>query len=231
MKGLLVTLLTLAVCAVAADRLSLVLTERAVAAQLQTSGGLSTRPDVTIRGLPFLTQAFAGVYDDVEVSASDVTAGGGRLSKLDVTLRGVHVPLSDALSGSVDAVPVDTLRATVLLSYEDMARQLRDRRLTVAAAGDLLRVSGSVTVLGRTVTASALSTVKLSGSSVVVTAKRFEVGHAVASKAVTLALAGRFDFVIRVGQLPYGLTMSSVAVRPEGVVAIADAKQTVLRRR
>jgi hypothetical protein len=149
---------------------------------------------------------------------------------LDVTLRGVHVPLSDALTGSVDAVPVDTLRATVLLSYADIGRQLRDRRLTVGPAGDQLRVSGSVSVLGRTISASANSTVKLSGASVVVTAKRFEVGNAAASRAVTVALGNRFDFVIRVGQLPYGLTMSSVRVRPEGVVATADAQATVLRR-
>jgi hypothetical protein len=230
-KGLLVTVVSLAICAVAADRVSLALTERAVAAQLQTSGGLSARPDVSIRGVPFLTQAFAGTYDDVHVSAAEVTAGGGRLSKLDVTLRGVHVPLSAALSGSVDAVPVDGLRATVLLSYADMAAQLRDRRLTIAPAGDQLRVSGSVQVLGRTVTASTISTVTLSGASVVVTAKRFEVGNAVASRAVTAALAGRFDFVIRVGQLPYGLTMSSLRVRTEGVVATADAAHTVLRRR
>jgi hypothetical protein len=230
-KGVLVTLVTLAVCAVAADRISLVLSERAVATQLQTSGGLSTRPDVSIRGMPFLTQAFAGKYDDVEVSADEVTAGGGRLSRLDVTLRGVHVPLSDALSGSVSSVPVDALRATVLLSYADIGLQLRDRRLTVAPAGDQVRVSGSVQVLGRTVTASALSTVTLSGSTVVVTANRFEVGHAVANRAVTAALAGRFDFVIRVGQLPYGLVMSSLRVAPEGVVATADASHTVLRAR
>ena len=230
MRGLLYTVVSLVVLAVAADRVALLLTQRAVAAQLQTSGGLSSRPHVSIHGVPFLTQAFAGKYDDVEVSASEVTAGGGRLSKLDVTLRGVHVPLTDAVSGSVDAVPVDGLRATVLLSYADMSRQLRDRGLTVSPAGDQLRVSGSVQVLGRTITASAISSVTLSGASVVVTAKRFEVGNTMADRAVTAALAGRFDFVIRVGQLPYGLTMSSLAVRPEGVVATADAAHTVLQR-
>ena len=230
MKALLTTVVALVVLAVAADRISLLLAQHAVAAQLQTSGGLSSRPDVSIRGIPFLTQAFSGKYDDVEVSASEVTAGGGRLSRLDVTLRGVHVPLSDAISGSVNAVPVDALRATVLLSYADMSRQLRDRGLTVAPAGDQLRVSGSVQVLGRTITASALSSVALSSASVVVTAKRFEVGNAMADRAVTAALAGRFDFVIRVGQLPYGLTMSSLRVTPEGVVATADAAHTVLQR-
>jgi hypothetical protein len=229
-RGWLYTLLTLVVLLVAADRISLLLTQRAVAAQLQTSGGLSARPDVSIHGLPFLTQALAGKYDDVEVSASEVTAGGARLSRLDVTLQGVHVPLSDALSGSVHAVPVDGLKATVLLSYADISAQLRDRGLTVAPAGDQLRVSGSVQVLGRTVSASAISSVALSGASVVVTAKRFEVGNAMADRAVTAALAGRFDFVLRVGQLPYGLTMSSLRVRPEGVVATAEAAHTVLRR-
>ncbi|MDT7537566.1 MAG: hypothetical protein QOI82_1151 [Actinomycetota bacterium] len=230
MRGWLYTLLSLVVLVVAADRISLLLTQRAVAAQLQTSGGLSSRPHVAIHGIPFLTQAFSGKYDDVDVSASEVTAGGGRLSKLDVTLRGVHVPLSDALSGSVAAVPVDGLTATVLLSYADISAQLRDRGLTVAPAGDQLRVSGSAQVLGRTVTASAISSIALSGASVVVTAKRFEVGNAMADRAVTAALAGRFDFVIRVGQLPYGLTMSSLSVRPEGVVATAAATHTVLQR-
>lgn len=231
MKGLLVTVLLLAAFAVAADRVSLVLAERAVAAQLQTSGGLSARPEVSIRGMPFLTQAFAGTYEDVEVSANDVSAGGGRLSRLDVSLRGVRVPLTDALSGSVEAVPVDRLRATVLLSYADMARQLRDRRLSVSPAGDDVRVTGSVAVLGRTITASAVSSVALSGASVVVTARRFEVGNRVADRAVSAALGRRFDFVIRVGQLPYGLRMSSLDVRPDGVVATADAARTVLRRR
>ncbi|MDT7570653.1 MAG: hypothetical protein QOE05_827 [Actinomycetota bacterium] len=229
MRGLLYTVVSVVVLAVAADRISLVLTERAVAAQLQTSGGLSIRPDVSIHGIPFLSQAIAGKYDEVDVSASEVTAGGGRLSKLDVTLRGVHVPLSDALSGSVDAVPVDGLRATVLLSYADMSKQLRDRGLTVSPAGDQVRVSGSVQVLGRTITASAVSSVVLSGASVVVTAKRFEVGNAMADRAVTAALARRFDFVIRVGQLPYGLTLSTLAVRPNGVVATANAGPTTLR--
>jgi hypothetical protein len=229
-KSLVVTVLSLVVCVVAADRVSLVLTQRAVAAQLQTSGGLSSRPDVSIHGIPFLTQAFAGKYDDVEVSASEVTAGGARLSKLRVSLRGVHIGLSTALSGSVQSVPVDALQATVLLSYADISQQLRDRRLSVSPAGDQLRVSGTVQVLGRTVSASAISSVALSGTSVVVSAKRFEVGHTVADRAVTAALAGRFDFVIRVGALPYGLRLSGVHVRPEGVVATAGGAHTVLKR-
>ena len=230
MKGLLTTLVVLVVLAVAADRIALVVAQRAVAAQLQSSGSLSTRPAVSVRGIPFLTQAFSGRYDDVALSASEVTAGGGRISRLEATLRGVHVPLSAALSGSVSSVPVDRLQATVLISYADLAKQLRDRRLAVSAAGDSLLVTGSVQVLGRTVSASAISTVALSGTSVVVRAQRFEVGHSAANRVLTAALAGRFDFVVRIGTLPYGLRLTGVRVEPEGVVATAAGTHTVLRR-
>ena len=230
MKGLLTGLVVVLVLAVAADRVALVLTERAVAAQLQTSGSLSSRPDVSVRGIPFLTQALSGRYDDVELSATEVTAGGGRLSQLEASLRGVHVPLSAALSGSVTSVPVDRLQATVTLSYRDLDMQLRDRRLAVSPDGDLLRVTGSVQVLGRTLSVTALSAVSLSGTSVIVTAKRFEVGNTAADRVVTGALAGRLDFVVRIGRLPYGLALTGVRVSPDGVVATAAGSNAVLHR-
>lgn len=230
MKGLLVSLLVLLGLAVAADRIGLVIAERSVATQLQNSGSLSSRPDVSIAGFPFLTQALAGEYDDVELSAVNVSAGGGRLTQLTASLSGVHVPLSDALSGSVDAVPVDSVRATVLVSYADLGKQLRDRGLTVSAAGDLLRVTGSVKVLGRTVSASALSSVAVAGTSLRVTAQRYEVGSSPADPVVAGSLGGRLDFVVRIGKLPYGLKIDDVRVTAAGIVATASAKDVVLQR-
>ena len=228
MKGLLATVLVVAALLVGADRLALVIAEHQVASKLQSFGGLSTAPDVEIRGIPFLTQAVSGDYSDVEVSASGVTAGGARISSLAVALHGLHVPLSDAVSGSVQSVPVDRLTATVLLSYADLQAQLRDRGLSLSAAGDRLRVTGSVTVLGRTVSASALSTVRLRGTDVVVTATSFDVGNGAASRALSAALAGRFDFVARVGTLPYGLRATGVRVTPSGIQATAAASSVVL---
>ena len=231
MKRLLTTLLVLLVVAVAADRLALLVAQRAVAQQLQTSGDLSVRPTVSIRGVPFLTQALSGRYSSVHVNASDVTAGGGQLSEFTASLDGVSLPLSDALSGSVDEVPVDRLAARVVLSYADLQQRLRDRRLALSPAADgLLRVTGSVTVLGRTVSASALSSVRLAGTDVVVTAQRFEVGARPADRVLTAALGRRLDFTARIGQLPYGLTLTGVRIASEGVVATASAKDTVLTR-
>lgn len=231
MKRLLTSLLVLLVVAVAADRVSLLVAQRAVAAQLQTSGELSVRPSVSIRGVPFLTQAVSGRYSSVHVAASDVTAGGGQLSEFTATLDGLSLPLSSALSGEVDEVPVDRLTARVVLSYADLQRRLRDRRLALSPGSDgLLRVTGSVTVLGRTVSASALSSVRLAGTDVVVTAQRFEVGARPADRVLTAALGRRLDFTARIGQLPYGLELTGVRIAPEGVVATATAQDTVLTR-
>ena len=223
------TLVLLVLLLVAADRVALVVAEREVATQLQASGDLSARPSVSIKGIPFLTQAIGGVYDEVEVRAEDVTAGNGRLSEFSASLAGVQVPLSDALSGSVSSVPVSSLTATVLLSYADLTSRLADRRLTVSPGPrGLVRVTGSVTVLGRTVSASALSSVTLSGTSVVVTAERFEVGARPADRVLTAALGKRLDFTARIGELPYGLRLTGVTIQPAGVVATASAKDTVL---
>ena len=231
MKSLVLWLVLFAALLVAVDRLALVAAEHAVASQLQQSGDLSVRPSVSIRGVPFLTQAVSGHYSSVRVHAEDVAAGGERLSKFAASLDGVDVPLSDALSGSVDKVPVDHLSARVVRSYADLQQRLRYRRMTLSQASDgLLRVKGSVSVLGRTVSASALSSVRLSGTNVVVTAQRFEVGASPADRVLTAALGKRLDFTARIGTLPYGLKLTGVRIAPEGVVASATAKDAVLTR-
>ena len=231
MKGLLVGLLVVAVLLVLADRAALLIAQNAVAAQLQESGDLSVKPSVSIRGVPFLTQALSGRYESVRVKAADVTAGGERLSVFAASLDGVEVPLSEIRAGSVDRVPVEHLSARVVLSYADLQQRLRDRRLSLSPGPDgLLRVTGSVSALGKTVSASALSSVKLSGANVVVTAQRFEVGAAPANRVLTAALGKRLDFTARIGALPYGLKLTGVRITSEGVVASATAKDTVLTR-
>lgn len=229
MRRLVGALLVILVLLVAADRIAVLVAERLVAAQLQSIGGLSTRPDVSLRGVPFLTQAVTGRYDDIEVSARGVTAGGTRFSDFTADLRGARLPLSAAVSGSVSQVPVERLNARVVVSYADLQKQLTDRRLSLSPAGDLLRVTGTIDVLGRTVSASALSSVSVRGADVVVTAQRFELNGR-PNAAFTAAGKGRFDFVVRIGTLPYGLRLTTVTVRPEGLVATAAATGVVLRR-
>jgi hypothetical protein len=225
----LVGLLVLLALLLVVDRGAAALAGRVVAEQAQTAGGLSARPDVSVQGFPFLTQAVRGRYDRVEVAASQVPAGE-LVVDLDATLSGVEVPLSQALSGDVAEVPVERLASRALVPYEELSRRSGSRALTVSAAGDRVRVEGSVEVLGRTVAAAAVSRVVAEGGALVVTAERFEVGNGVADALLSTALGDRFDLRVPVA-LPYGLVLEGVEVRPDGVVVRASAADVVLRAR
>lgn len=222
--------------AAVADRVGAAMAARAVAQELQAQAGLTAPPDVTVDGVPFLTQSLAGRYERIRVTAADVPAGEVqgrpvRLRTLSATLRGARVPLSDALSGAVTSVPVDRVDALVLLPYDVFAGSAAGGRVTVAPAGDLLRVSGTVRVLGRDLRAAALSRVRVDDDVLVVTAESFDVGGSLADRLVTRALRDRFDLRVDLGGLPYGLRVDDVQVQAEGVAVRAISVGTVLSSR
>lgn len=226
MKGLLLTLLLLGVALVAADRVGVVLAERAVAERLAETGlpGAS----VEIRGVPFLTQAVRGSYDEIAVSARDVPAGEVRLASLEATLVGLRAPLREVLGGELTAVPVDALRATAVLPYAELGRRTPAAEVTVAPAGERLRITGRVEVLGQTLSAATESSVALAGDEIVVTAESFDVGSGVVNTLLTRALQGVFDLRLSLAALPYDLVPSGLAVTERGIVLSAFASDTVL---
>lgn len=227
----LVALVVLLGLLLVADRAGAAFAGRAVAQQAQAEAGLAAAPEVRIGGFPFLTQALAGRYAQVHVRASDVPAGEVRLSELEAVLTGVEVPLGDALSGSVASVPVSGVRARALLAYGELTRRSGDRRLTVAPAGEgRVRVTGRVEVLGRAVSAVAVSRVEVDGGDVLLTAESYEVGDQAADAALSRALGDRLDLRVPVQELPYGLAVTGVEVLPDGVAVLATAGRTVLGR-
>lgn len=228
--GKVLGLLVLVALLVVGDRGAAAYAGRSLAGELQRTGGLTAAPSVDVGGFPFLTQALRGRYDRIEVRASDVPAGEATLSALEAVLTGAEVPLSDALSGAVERVPVEQVEARVRLPYDELSRRSGGRRLTVAPEGDRLRVRGEVEVLGRTLMASALSTVALEGDTVVVRAQSFDVAGGAVDAVLTRALGDRLDLRVPVRDLPYGLVLRDVSVQPEGVVVGASASDTVLSR-
>ncbi len=223
----------LVVLLVAADRAAVAFTEQVLADELQRGGALSSRPEVDVRGVPFLTQALAGRYDRIDVVAHDVAAGDVNgtpvtVPRLSATLRGARVPLSHAVSGGVTSVPVDRVDVRALLPFGVVGRSSEVADLAVAAEGDRLRLSGTVKLLGRDVTGSTLSRLTVDDGRVVVTAESFDVGGALASRVVSRALAGRFDVRLSLGALPYGLRIDGVTVQPDGLAVTAGADDAVL---
>ena len=212
MRKLLVTLVVLAALLLVADRVTVKVVDGVVANRLQTDGRLTVAPDVAIRGFPFLTQAISGVYDRTDVHVRDLTRNGLTVSRLDVTVSGAHVPLSQV--GKARDIPVDGLQATAVVSYYELAHSSGLAGLTVRPSGQGVAVTGTVAGVKATVT----STVALRGDRIIVTAQ----------KVAGVAIGGLLDFSVRVPSLPFGLRLTSATARPDGVHLIASSGPTVL---
>nr|WP_204264788.1 DUF2993 domain-containing protein [Geodermatophilus normandii] len=217
----------LVVLALVADPVAEGVAEDRVAEALRDSGGLAGTPDVDFVGWPFLTQAVSGTYDDVRVSLTAAELGQPEGTRADVRLRGAHVPLSDALSGSVREVPVDRVDGTATLSYALLAQQLGGDT-SLAREGDGLRVTRTVEVLDYSVPLTAVGTVSLDGQDLVVDVDGAEAAGVDVPDVVVDRAADLLDLRYPV-ELPFGLRLTGLRPADDGVDVTAEATDTVLR--
>lgn len=181
-RGLLITLVVLAVLLVGADFVARAVAEDRVGAALQEPLGLATEPEVDVHGFPFLTQALAGRYDDVDLTTSGVGVGELRDLTLNARLQDVALPLDALLAGRVDAIPAGTVTAEARVSPTDLARLLdvgevgvepvtaeEVERLAAEAEADDSGLSGSAAALRRVDPDSSVrltSTIQVAGRAV-----------------------------------------------------------------
>ena len=228
MKGLLITLVVLLGLAVVADRVAVGFAEDQVAEQMASKGGLAGTPSVDIAGFPFLTQAFAGNYEDVRISLTAHDLGQPAGTRADVRLHGVHVPLKSVLSGSVSEVPVDRIDGTATLSYELLAAQLGGDT-TLRREGDGLRITKTVEIAGYTLPLTAAGTVTLDGDDLVVDVQKASGAGVDVPGFLVDQVSDLLDLRYTVPALPFGLQLTSVQPADDGVRIGVAAKDTVLR--
>jgi hypothetical protein len=226
-RALAVVLLLLIGLAVLLDRVAVGVAEERVATELVSRGALHAAPQVDIAGFPFLTQAIGGSYDDVRISLTADELGQPEGTRADLSLHGVHVPLSAAVTGSLSEVPVDRIDGTATLSYALLSAQLgHDTQL--ARTGDRLRITRTVEVLGRRVRLTAVGQVTLDGDDLVVDVQE-AAGAGVEVPGFLLdRAADLLDLRYPVPVLPFGLQVTSVRPAAEGVDVGLEAVDTVL---
>ncbi len=222
-----VLVLVLGGAALVADTVAEGIAEDRVAAALQDSGDLAGAPQVDVAGWPFLTQAVGGTYDEVRIALTAGDLGQPEGTRADVTLRGVHVPLSDALSGSVQEVPVDRVDGTATLSYDLLSRELGGGT-TLERAGDGLQVTRTVEVLGYTVPLTAVGDVVLQGDDLVVEVEEAAAAGVDVPDFVVDRAVGLLDLRYPV-RLPFGLQLTGVTPADDGVDVAVEARDTVFR--
>jgi hypothetical protein len=208
---LLVLAVVLGVLFVAADRLALWFAESQAADKAQQSQGFTSKPDISIKGFPFLTQVAAKKLDDVQITAKGIEAGtGGRTLRIDrfsADLRGVR------LSGNFSSAVADTADGTVLITYADLSKAVPPG-ITVAYGGNgkvkLSALSFSTTV---DVTLTNGKTVRLGNPTGLPAEVRSLLGS-----GLSWDLSG----------LPSGIELKSAAATPEGIQVVARGTNVVL---
>jgi DUF2993 family protein len=229
MRRLLIVLVVLAALLVAADRIGVVVAQNRLASELQQQLDLDAKPDVSIRGIPFLTQAIRGTYKDIRMQLPDVDAGDVQDLAVDARLQGAHVSLSDALGGNVDRIPVDQISGTLLIPYDQLARASGISGLTITREGDSLRLTGSVQVLGRSVKAEAVGRVEVNDGRIAINAEQAKVAGIPVPKAVLDEAARLLSFRVQPQNLPLNLRITAVHLTDTGLLVDAVSDDVVLR--
>ncbi|MFG1916350.1 DUF2993 domain-containing protein [Micromonospora sp. NPDC048898] len=233
--GLFVLLLLLAGLLVVADRVAVGVAERMIGDRVQQEvakqGAQSTKPDVEVAGVPFLTQVLDGRYERISIKLRDVQApvqgDTVLLPVLNVDARNVRASLDTLRSGQGDVV-ADTVNGTGTISYESLAALLKRPGLTLGEQDGKLAVTAPVDILGQKLTVSGTADVTVADNGAV--ALRFNELDAAGlpnlplARALVSNYAKSISIDVPLPDLPFQLAVREVRPLPEGLAVTADAK-------
>lgn len=229
--GVVAALALLALAVALADRFVAVRAGRRAAAFL--SEPLGRESLVRFHGTPFLSQAFAGRYRDVEVTASGLQVGTLAGVALRARLVGVRLPLAALLGGRTDELPVEHVHAELVIPFRELARISRvpglrfsfDRGRMIATAA--LPVPG-ISVLAK-LSGEAVATVTDSGL-VWLRVRNVAVAGITVPGIVLNQLVAAMAFPVPLPPLPYGLRLDRLTPSADGLVASGSAREVVFGR-
>jgi hypothetical protein len=237
---LLVLLIILAAILAVVDRIGASYAERVisdrVAEQVADQDAQSAKPDVTVEGVPFLTQVVAGKYQEIKILLRDFSgpAGNGKTIKmpvLDVRAKDVRAPLDTLRSGQGDIIAT-TVTGAGTIDYATLAQLSGEDGVKLAEKDGKLAVTAPLTVLNQKVTINGTANIEVASGNVV--RVRFEQVTAEGLPNVPLVdtalnnYARSLSVDLKVPALPLKLKVEKVQPTPAGLVVTAGAKEVPL---
>jgi hypothetical protein len=223
-KPILVLLGVVIILLLALDRIGVLIADQQIAKRVQNAQELPTRPGVSIKGFPFLTQVLSGHYG----------RNGLTVDRVRVSAHGISVPLGQVVSGNVKEVPVERADATVTIGLANLnnyiAAQVPGNLLKVSAAGDKLKLTGtlpfppSVSVSLQTRIDVASNSITLRPASVDALLATIPGGQAIRSMVMNF-----FTVKLPISQLPFGISLKQASVVKNAVVITASATGLTFR--
>jgi hypothetical protein len=182
-----------------------------IATKLQADG-FPVRPSVSVEGFPFLTQVLGHHLDGVKVTAPRCPVGEVTVS-IDVQASNI------ALDSGYQSGTIARVTGTGLITFASLAKLpglAAVPGLTIIGDGPhLVKLAVNLQVIA----VSAIALVKLVGPHKIAL-------RIVSASGVPAALLGPIrHLIVRLPQLPLGLAMRSVTVKPAGVVIGVTGKK------
>ncbi|WP_261570551.1 LmeA family phospholipid-binding protein, partial [Frankia gtarii] len=234
-----IVLVVLVVLFVVGDRVGVVVAKGQMRKQVEASVAENIKPgdpvpkvtDVSIGGFPFLTQVLFGKFTDIGVGIDGIPTPGPKISSVKAHLKGLHVPLGDALTDNVGQVPVDDVRATVGITYADLNAFLAKQAVQVQVApvdgGKKVELSGTIDGpfgLGST-KVSGITTFEVADNKLTLVPSALSV---VGGLNFTIPVSFQIPVPIPVSGLPFHLRIVKASTNATGLSLTATAKDVVL---
>ena len=213
LRNTIIALLVLIVVLVAVDRLAAFYVQGRIASQIQDEG-FSSKPDVSIKGFPFLPQVISRHFQDVQISSSKVKAGPVEIQSINAHLSNVR--LNSGFSGGT----VGHLSGAGVIAFGSLSSAIGSLAgggqlgQLVGAAGLTLKPVGSHKVkasINLLITGSATWRItRVSGTEIKV--------HLVSSSGLPGGLLSSISNIpVPIPKLPLGMKIQSVTVTPAGI--------------
>ncbi|MEF3112374.1 DUF2993 domain-containing protein [Streptomyces chrestomyceticus] len=144
------------------DRFAVLYAQHEAEEQLKSALHLNANPEVDIKGFPFLTQVLGKRLDQVDVTVPDLAADRVSLAKVEASAKDVR--LDGDLPASLTGATVGTMNGTVLLSFDDMNRELGASQVRFSELGpNSVRAVGQLPIAGHELRVRAEAHIKQAG--------------------------------------------------------------------
>jgi hypothetical protein len=236
---LIVLLIIVGIILVVLDRFGASYAERVisdrVAEQVANQKASSDKPDVTIEGVPFLTQVLAGKYQEIKIELRNFSGPAGndktlKMPLLDIRAKDVRAPL-DTLRSRQGNIVATTVTGAGTIDYAQLTDLIGQKGLTLKESGDKLVGAAPVQALGQTFNVTGAATVVVKNGVVQV---RFSDVTAEGLPDTPLvrniidSYVQRLAVDLKVPELPLKLKVQKVQPTSAGLVVTAGASEVPL---
>ena len=214
LRNTIIALLVLIVVLVAVDRLAAFYVQGRIASQIQDEG-FSSKPDVSIKGFPFLTQVISRHFQDIQITSGKVKAGP-------VEIQSIHAQLSNVrLNSGFSGGTVGHLSGAGVIAFGSLSNAIGSLAgggqlgQLIGAAGLTLKPVGSHKVKASidllvTNGSATWRITRVSGTEIKV--------HLVSSSGLPGSLLSSIrNISVPIPKLPLGMKIQSVIVTPAGI--------------